>query len=707
MVFLYANVTWAGFVDATPQALRLEAWDKQAGASWLDVDLDGDWDLVTDGDDYGGPRLLLQGPPGSFTDVTSSNAREFDLLWSTRGLYAADLTNDGYPDVVHVAGYSFDVFVNRGPPGFELQRVFHAEPTDYYSMGYEGAVVLDANGDGWLDVLLTEAATGNWLMRNPADGTGELVRQLQSQLVTSADNSDFAGGADWDRDGDVDVVIRGQGPGPDAFLRTANGWSPLALDLDASNDEKGTVSFCDGDADGQLELVWSEPDALLTYRWSGSQWTGRSVTRLQYDTNASVCADLDNDGRPDQLVAGSYIEMGYVSGGTGGWVGLGLGTADAISASPGDIDGDGDVDVLMTDYAGDRLLINQLNDPRWLEVRLLANVGTCRAPVLRDDIGGSVRLYDATGTVGRSPLVQLSGGEGRGQTGFPVLHLGGVDPSLDHRLEVDLMVDGRQPFQLDVPAGAPRLIVIQSDDPDGDGIPSDIEAQLPLDPDGDGLLTPYDADSDGDGLPDAIERGAAPCDPPVDTDGDQLPDMVDTDSDDDGLPDADDVAPTDDDADDDGLLDGEDPDPGDPDADHDGLMDVEEIALGTDPLDPDSDGGGRSDGDEVHVDGTDPTNPDDDLQEPPAHTGLDPEVDSDGDGLTDVVEAGLGTDPDDPDTDGDGVLDGVDPHPLDGGGGDAGLPPEPVPGFGLGCATVPSGGAAWLAFGLLAWRRRR
>jgi hypothetical protein len=49
------------------------------------------------------------------------------------------------------------------------------------------------------------------------------------------------------------------------------------------------------------------------------------------------------------------------------------------------------------------------------------------------------------------------------------------------------------------------------------------------------------------------------------------------------------------------------------DSDRDGLTDAEEVNLGTDPNDPDTDGGGRSDGDEVLVDGTDPLNPADDL----------------------------------------------------------------------------------------------
>ncbi len=48
------------------------------------------------------------------------------------------------------------------------------------------------------------------------------------------------------------------------------------------------------------------------------------------------------------------------------------------------------------------------------------------------------------------------------------------------------------------------------------------------------------------------------------------------------------------------------------DSDHDGLTDEEERALGTDPLNPDTDGDGLTDYDEVKVFGTDPLNPDTD-----------------------------------------------------------------------------------------------
>jgi hypothetical protein len=120
-----------------------------------------------------------------------------------------------------------------------------------------------------------------------------------------------------------------------------------------------------------------------------------------------------------------------------------------------------------------------------------------------------------------------------------------------------------------------RLHGLGGADPDNDGIPSDVELQLGLDP--------RKADTDGDGIPDGEE----------DFDGDGLtnrwevahgynPKLVDSDSN--GVPD---------------RL--EDPD-------NDGLVNLDEAKAGTDPAKADSDGDGWDDNGEV-AEGTDPTSP--------------------------------------------------------------------------------------------------
>jgi len=88
-----------------------------------------------------------------------------------------------------------------------------------------------------------------------------------------------------------------------------------------------------------------------------------------------------------------------------------------------------------------------------------------------------------------------------------------------------------------------------------------------------------------------------------------------------------------------------------PDTDFDGLRDGEELTYGTNPLDPDSDNGGQLDGYEVHGLHTNPLNGADDFSVP------DPGPYSDADGLPDLVEVLIGTDPFNIDTDGDGLDD--------------------------------------------------
>ncbi len=273
-------------------------------------------------------------------------------------------------------------------------------------------------------------------------------------------------------------------------------------------------------------------------------------------------------------------------------------------------------------------------------------------------------------------------------------------------------------------------------DSDGDGL-EDAQESFPLD---DGLQTdPVDVDSDDDGLPDDLERGRRVAgelvdgtDPSAwDSDGDGLSDGLErglvapltsggadgtdralfvsdrdpstttdpllADSDHDGLGDGredrdgdgrcdpGETCPEQADTDGDGLHDGWEQlygpvrcslspplDPLDPqdaalDIDGDGLTALEEYALQaawggrSSPCDPDSDGDGLLDGVELYADyARGPSSP---LEADSDGDGrLDGEEDRDGDGVTDAGE----TDPTLPDSDGDGLLDGEED--LDGDG---------------------------------------
>ncbi len=170
-------------------------------------------------------------------------------------------------------------------------------------------------------------------------------------------------------------------------------------------------------------------------------------------------------------------------------------------------------------------------------------------------------------------------------------------------------------------------------DSDGDGL-TDVE-ELALGTD------PFDADSDDDGLLDGEE-----IDPGLDSDGDGLINALDPDSDNDGLFD--------------GTEMGKDCSHADTDPAAQACRADADPTTTTDPLKWDTDDGGVSDGSEdanlngrVDADEADPNDASDDGSV----------VDTDGDGLSDLLELFLGSDPNDADSDDDGVPDGEEPNP--------------------------------------------
>ena len=229
-------------------------------------------------------------------------------------------------------------------------------------------------------------------------------------------------------------------------------------------------------------------------------------------------------------------------------------------------------------------------------------------------------------------------------------------------------------------------------DPDNDGLTNAEEASIGT--------NPQNPDTDGDGYLDGRQEVSAtpqsdpldPCDPDIDaptcdqdrdglTNADELgrgtdPKVADTDKD--GLEDGEEVLNIDDK--DTALVPTRKSDPLDPcdpngdfcDRDRDSLSDSTEDANGngivdlgeTDPDNADTDGDGLEDGEEVLIKDdsdtvlvptvkSDPLNPCD----PDVNA---PTCDQDNDGLTNLAEDTLGTDKRNPDTDGDGIKDGVD-----------------------------------------------
>jgi uncharacterized repeat protein (TIGR01451 family) len=139
----------------------------------------------------------------------------------------------------------------------------------------------------------------------------------------------------------------------------------------------------------------------------------------------------------------------------------------------------------------------------------------------------------------------------------------------------------------------------------------------------------YEVDTDGDGLPDNLEKYEFNTDiSNADTDGGGLDDLSEIIQDKDPLDPADDLIS---DRDHDGMTDEweelYDLDPYDPadayfDSDIDGLINLQEFKIDTNPRNPDTDSGGINDGDEYLLQNTDPKNNQDDIGNSPFGSGM-------------------------------------------------------------------------------------
>jgi hypothetical protein len=148
-----------------------------------------------------------------------------------------------------------------------------------------------------------------------------------------------------------------------------------------------------------------------------------------------------------------------------------------------------------------------------------------------------------------------------------------------------------------------------------------------------------------------------------DNDNDGISNDLDTDDDNDGMPDTfeDAYGLSSVDANDANL-----------DSDGDGLSNLAEYELGTNPTEQDSDGDGVNDGEDSDPVNTEPNDVDvdgmpNDFENQYGfnpYDAADADLDRDNDGLTNLQEFQQGTDPTNPDTDGDGIKDSEDPEPL-------------------------------------------
>jgi len=203
-------------------------------AAWIDYDNDGNLDLIvcgsTTGDATGSVTKLYRntGAAGGYTfeEVTTAQFTQTSLEKnnSSPNDYVAvgDYDNDGYPDIL-ITGVDntkvgllswrrCDLYKNNGDGTFTLQNNALDGIGGFYNADGGSVKFADMNNDGYLDILTTGYDTGGefYLYMNNGDGTF-------SDYSPSNIPGVYQGGAiaaDFDNDGNLDLIVNGQGDSP-------------------------------------------------------------------------------------------------------------------------------------------------------------------------------------------------------------------------------------------------------------------------------------------------------------------------------------------------------------------------------------------------------------------------------------------------------------------------------------------------------------
>jgi len=385
--------------------------DASNGGCWGDFDNDGDPDLfIPNGRSFGTTndrnQLFLNFGDGSFQEVKTGPVVTDD--GNSTGCTCADYDNDGDVDLfVTNDGPNF-LYANNGNATFTKITTGPVVTDNFKSTG---AAWGDYDNDGDLDLFVANGDRDiqkNSFYINNGNGT---FRQADSTniVVSEASSSTGCNWVDYDGDDDVDLFVTNTNNQRNFLYRNLGGGAFQKISsgvLVTDNKSSSGASWADYDNDGDQDVLVANGSGQshdLYINDGRGAFARKGLVRgfsSTFDTTGvgSSWGDFDNDGDRDLFTSFYTFTNQLPQGELQATAGYGV-SVSGRSGNLVDYDNDGALDFFAARFRLANLLYrNDGGDNNWLKVR-------CRGTVSnRSAIGAKVR---AKAVINGKPVWQL------------------------------------------------------------------------------------------------------------------------------------------------------------------------------------------------------------------------------------------------------------------------------------------------------------
>ena len=277
------------------------ASDRSYSGKLVDLDRDGDLDVVISNDTPDPKRIYLNDGTGHYTEGASFGRAE----WETRNASVADMNGDGLPDIIVAnrpdSGWTNYVCMNRGQGRFD---------GDCLAFSHEPATTItpaDFSRDGMVDLAVPHRDRGqSFVYLNGGQGNFPASRRVPFGPADARIRMIDA--ADFDGDGLLDLAAIDEGTGVAIYFGHRDGGFSPGVEVAGPKVIPYALVVGDLNSDGRPDIVVGHVEAPSTVYFN--QGHGRRYTEVQFgDANGTVyglaVADLDGDGHSDIAVARS------------------------------------------------------------------------------------------------------------------------------------------------------------------------------------------------------------------------------------------------------------------------------------------------------------------------------------------------------------------------------------------------------------------